>query len=886
MAICYQCATERSVFGSGFPTGIFDAFFQGNQQPQGTQQHVHEGRPAERVNILDYFSDRAKSVLEGAAEVAFDFKSRFVDTEHLLLALTEEEEVAQKLFKELNINHEQLAAYIEENILEGDQDIENPDISARAKRALELAFYASRDLGHSYVGSEHILLGLIGEGEGMAAQILAKMGLEGEEGRKRILHLIGTDKKKKGSSNTTKEEAKSETPALDKYAHDLTDEARNGRLDPVIGRADEIARVIRVLSRRRKNNPVLIGEPGVGKTAIAEGLAARIVQGNVPEILKNKRVLALDLSGLVAGTKYRGEFEKRLKKVIEEVKKANKNVVLFIDELHTVVGAGATEGMMDAANILKPALARGELQAIGATTLNEYRKHIEKDAALERRFQPVLVNEPSVEITIEILRGLRDKYEAHHKVKITDEAILSAASLSDRYLADRFLPDKAVDLIDEAAAKVRIASSTAPEKLKELQEGLKRLRSERDAANAAKNKKKMLSLDKKIETLEEEREEVEATWRKARGTAETQVNASDIEEVLEKWTGIPVQELGEEEVAKLLKLEERLHERIIGQEEAVKAVSEAIRRGRAGLKNPNRPVGSFIFLGPTGVGKTELTKALAQLLFGDEDAMIRVDMSEYMERHTVSKLIGSPPGYVGHEEGGQLTEQVRRKPYSVILLDEIEKAHPDVFNTLLQILEDGRLTDSKGRTVDFKNTVIIATSNIGANKIQSVASSRLGFDAPEITARSEQTHGLFSKSDTLKNDLMKELKDHFRPEFLNRVDEIIVFHALDKKQMRSIVDILLGELNLLLKGQNVRLEVTAKAKNLLVTKGYDPAFGARPLRRVIQKELENTLSEALLEGRFREGDTVVVDIDKKNITAFTFTKKVKQAKKEKTTKRT
>lgn len=879
MSICYQCATERSMLAENFPSGVFDAFFGVNGLLRGAgidpssthDQHAHTSRRrAERINILDYFSDRAKFVLEAGAEAAIDLKARYIDTEHLLLGLTEEEEVGQALLKELGIKPEELASYIEENVIEGTNEDQNPDISARAKRALELAFYASRELGLSYVGSEHILLGLLSEGEGMAAQILNKMGLSGKSGQDKVLHLL----RKAAKSSTSKQDGSTQeqtdsdsaTPTLDKYSVDLTQQARDGKLDPVIGRADEIARVIQVLSRRRKNNPVLIGEPGVGKTAIAEGLASRIVQGNIPDLLKDKRVVALDLSGLVAGTKYRGEFEKRLKTIIHELKAADQSVIVFIDELHTVVGAGSGEGMMDAANILKPALARGELQAVGATTLNEYRKHIEKDAALERRFQPVLVDEPSVDVSIEILRGLRDKYEAHHKVKITDEALIAAASLSDRYLADRFLPDKAIDLIDEAAAKIRIASSTSPETLKELENKRKRLHTEREAALAANNKKKQLNIDTEIEELETEIATVKESWQKTRGTEQRSVTRKDIEEIVQKWTGIPVQELAEEEVEKLLKLEERLHERIIGQEEAVKAVSEAVRRGRAGLKNPNRPVGSFMFLGPTGVGKTELTKALAQLLFGDQDAMIRLDMSEYMERHTVSKLIGSPPGYVGHDEGGQLTEQVRRKPYSVILLDEIEKAHPDVFNTLLQILEDGRLTDSKGRVVDFKNTVIIATSNIGAQRIQDANEKRVGFSADGIS--STETGALFD-GNGLKKDLMKDLKERFRPEFLNRIDEVIVFHALTKKQMNRIVNLLLNELNRLLAGQNVSLEVTQKAKNKLVDLGFDPAFGARPLRRVIQKELENPLSEALLRGTFTGGDTVHVDTSKDG---FTFTK--------------
>ncbi|MBU1167116.1 AAA family ATPase [Patescibacteria group bacterium] len=816
------------------------------------------------VNIIDHFSKRAKKVIEEAAAAAREVNSASIDTEHLLIGLCEEEEMGTKILEKLGINPDDLKNYLKENLIEGTEEKKQLDLSPRAKKTLELAFYIAREMGLNYVGSEHILLGLIKEGEGMAAQALKKYKVSFDRALEATVKSLGGKTK---SSRDQKEKTESKTPHLDSYSIDLTKQAKEGKLDPVIGRSDEITRVIQVLSRRTKSNPVLIGEPGVGKTAIAEGLAQKVVSGNIPENLQKKRVVALDLASMVSGTKFRGEFEKRLKKVIKEIQDSNKDIILFIDELHTIVGAGASEGSIDASNIIKPSLARGELQAIGATTLDEYKKHIEKDSALERRFQPILVGEPNVDVTIEILKGLRDKYEAHHKIKISTEAMIAAAHLSDRYIQDRFLPDKAIDLIDEAAAKIRLASITTPDKLKELETEIKRLSKEKEASEKAKNRKQVLLLNKDLKKVRSERKVLQESWNKEKGTGKQEVTPKDIEEVLSKWTGIPVSDLASEETQKLLKLEKNLHGRIVGQEEAVTAVSEAIRRGRAGLKDPSRPVGSFIFLGPTGVGKTELTKALAYLLFGDEDAMIRIDMSEYMERHTVSRLIGSPPGYVGHEEGGQLTEKVRRKPYSVILLDEIEKAHPDIFNVLLQILDDGRLTDAKGRTVDFKNTVIIATSNVGSNLISEASDKDFGFTKRKDKKRKQSLSNKES-SEHLKHDLMGELKKTFRPEFLNRVDEVIFFHALNQKQIRKIIDLMLEKLNELLAGQNIELEVSTKAKNFLAKEGYDPTFGARPLRRVIQKKIENPLSTQLLEGGFKEGDKVLVDVSNKGVIEF------------------
>lgn len=864
--LCHVCASDREFLNNDSPLGdsLFNSFFNNKNPLTGSGFNKSNPQP-KRINILDYFLDRAREVVEESMSKAREFNSKYVDTEHLLLGLLEEE-VASKLLSNLGIKIDDLQKYLEKNIVEGTGDEDrDPEFSSRAKKVLELAFYAARDMGHNYVGSEHIILGLVSEGEGMAAQVLSKYNVNSEK--------VGNLLKKKLSRTKGKNE-KSNTPNLDKYSVDLTIQAKEGKIDPVIGRIDEVSRVIQVLSRRTKNNPVLIGEPGVGKTAIAEGLAQQVVLGSVPETLKKKRVVSLDLSQMLAGTKFRGEFEKRMKKILQEIKDTKKDIILFIDELHTVVGAGASEGSIDASNMLKPALARGELQTIGATTLDEYRKHIEKDAALERRFQPVMVAEPTISTTIEILRGIRDKYEAHHKVKITNEALIAAATLSDRYITDRFLPDKAIDLIDEAAAKIRITSITAPEKLKELETEISKLKKEKEAAESIKNRRKALSINKDLKEKKSEKDKVKSAWEKTKGTSEPEVKSNDIEEIVASWTKIPVSQISEEEGEKLLKLEKRLHERIVGQEEAVKAVSSCIRRSRAGLSDPKRPIGSFIFLGPTGVGKTELAKSLAYLLFSDSEAMIRLDMSEYMERHTVSKLIGSPPGYVGHEEGGQLTEAVRRKPYSVILLDEIEKAHPDVFNSLLQILEDGRLTDSRGRTVDFRNVVLIATSNIGSQLISN-ASDNIGFDQDKKTKKTlEEKEGF----EGVKDQLLNELKKYFKPEFLNRIDETIVFHSLDKKQIKKIVNIMLCEVKKLLQGQNIEIEIDNKAKKILAQEGYDPTFGARPLRRVIQKRIEDPLSEMLLLGKFKNGDKI--KITAKHSSKFNF-QAIKTKRKEK-----
>jgi len=702
----------------------------------------------------------------------------------------------------------------------------------------------ARKLGHSYVGTEHILLGLIREGEGVAARVLTNLGVSLNKARQQVLQLLGSNEANShgGSSSSAS------TPTLDGLARDLTAIAREGSLDPVIGRNKEIQRVIEVLSRRTKNNPVLIGEPGVGKTAIAEGLAQQIIQNEVPEILRDKRVMTLDIGTVVAGTKYRGEFEDRLKKVMDEIRQAG-NIILFIDELHTLIGAGGAEGAIDASNILKPSLARGELQCIGATTLDEYRKYIEKDAALERRFQPIQVDEPTVEESIQILEGLRDRYEAHHRVSITDEAIEAAVKLSDRYISDRFLPDKAIDLIDEAGSKVRLRSYTTPPNLKELELKLETIRKEKDAAVQSQEFEKAASLRDSEQRLREELEETKKTWKEKQGQENSEVTVDDIAHVVSSWTGIPVSKLASTETERLLNLEEILHSRVIGQEEAVKSVAKAVRRARAGLKDPKRPIGSFIFLGPTGVGKTELARALAEAMFGDEDAMIRIDMSEYMEKHSTSRLVGSPPGYVGFEEGGQLTEKVRRKPYSVILLDEIEKAHPDVFNILLQVLEDGRLTDSKGRTVDFRNTVLILTSNVGAESLK--RNKYVGFSIQD----GEQDYK------DMKSKVMEELKKAFRPEFLNRIDEIIVFHALEKPHLKQIVTLMADQLMNRLKEQEMDLEMTEAAKDKITEEGFDPEYGARPLRRAIQKFIEDRLSEELLKGNIGTGQHILIDVE-------------------------
>lgn len=829
----------------------------GRSDPLGMFGFSDYAAPSERVDLSELLSKRATEALAEAVQIAQKKKQKSVDTEHLLFGLTQRDEVMERVFKELDLNKEELATYLEEQMNEGSYEGEIPGFTPRAKRVLELAFQEAQELGHNYIGSEHLFLGLIREGEGLAAQTLQKYGVPHTKARQVVVKLVG-----EGDKTGKKVKEKSETPILDKYSRDLTKLAKAGKIDPVIGRSDEITRVIEILSRRKKNNPVLIGEPGVGKTAIAEGLAQRIATDNVPDVVKGKRVQALDIGMLLAGSKYRGEFEERAKKVISEIEKAGRDIILFIDELHTIVGSGASEGQLDLSNMLKPSLARGDLQVIGATTLSEYKKYIEKDAALERRFQPILIEEPTVDQTIEILKGIRDRYEAHHRVKISDEALIFAAELADRYIKDRFLPDKAIDVVDEAASHVRLEVTSEPEKLRNKKTEIKKIQSEREALSRANKHKEAAKLKQKVEELKEESKPLEEEWNKKKGTGTPEVSKEDIAEVVARATGIPVSELKEEEKEKLIHLEERIHERIVGQDEAVQAISEAIRRARVGLKNPNRPIASFIFLGPTGVGKTELARALATLIFGDEETIVRLDMSEYMERHAVARLIGAPPGYVGYEEGGQLTEKVRRHPYSVILLDEIEKAHPDVFSSLLQILEDGRLTDGKGRTVDFRNTIIIATSNIGADMI---------LDHLKGTGQKKKKEGVIKFKEQpkdkkswneLKGDLMEELKKVFRPEFINRVDEIIIFHALDEKQLQAIVELELAKSAQLLKGQGIALEVTESAKKKLAELGYDPQFGARPLKRVIQREIETKLADKILTGEFKTGDKVRVDLKK------------------------
>ncbi|WP_100405966.1 ATP-dependent protease ATP-binding subunit ClpC [Bacillus solitudinis] len=793
------------------------------------------------------FTERAQKVLALAQEEAIRLGHNNIGTEHILLGLIREGEgIAAKALQALGLGSEKIQNEVETLIGKGQEGSKTIHYTPRAKKVIELSMDEARKLGHSYVGTEHILLGLIREGEGVAARVLNNLGVSLNKARQQVLQLLGSNEVG-GSSQQGGGATNANTPTLDSLARDLTAIAREESLDPVIGRSKEIERVIQVLSRRTKNNPVLIGEPGVGKTAIAEGLAQAIIANEVPETLRNKRVMTLDMGTVVAGTKYRGEFEDRLKKVMDEIRAAQ-NVILFIDELHTLIGAGGAEGAIDASNILKPSLARGELQCIGATTIDEYRKYIEKDAALERRFQPIQVNEPTLDESIQILKGLRDRYEAHHRVTITDEAIEEAVKLSDRYIPDRFLPDKAIDLIDEAGSKVRLRSYTAPPNLKELEARLEETRKEKDAAVQSQEFEKAASLRDSEQRLREELEEMKNEWKQKQGQENTEVVVEDIAQVVASWTGIPVSKLAEEETDRLLKMESILHERVVGQEEAVKSISLAVRRARAGLKDPKRPIGSFIFLGPTGVGKTELARAVAETLFGDEDSVIRVDMSEYMEKHATSRIVGSPPGYVGHEEGGQLTEKVRRKPYSVILLDEIEKAHPDVFNILLQVLEDGRLTDSKGRTVDFRNTAIIMTSNVGASLLRK--NKHLGF----TTETEGQEHS------DMKDKVMGELKRSFRPEFLNRIDEIVVFHSLEKRHIREIITLMSDHLKKRLLEQGIEFELTEEAKDKITDLGYDPEYGARPLRRALQKQVEDRLSEELLKGTIIKGQKAIIDV--------------------------
>lgn len=795
------------------------------------------------------FTEKAEKAVSFSQESAMTLGHNYVGTEHLLLGLIKEGSgVAAKVLLNQGITEEKVLKEIEELIGRGESTGEQPlGFTPRTKRVLELSFREARRMGHNYIGTEHLLVGILKEGESVAVRILMDLGVEPQKLYSEVLKMFSEEAP--GTTGVPKNNsASSNTPTLNQFGRDLTDMAREAKFDPVIGRDKEIERVIQILSRRTKNNPCLIGEPGVGKTAIAEGLAQKIVEGNIPEMLKDKRVVTLELSSMVAGAKYRGEFEERLKKALEEIKKAG-NVILFIDEMHTIIGAGAAEGAIDASNILKPSLARGEIQVIGATTLDEYRKHVEKDAALERRFQPITVGEPTKEEAIEILKGVRDKYEAHHRVKITDDALVAAVKLSDRYITDRFLPDKAIDLIDEAASRVRLKSFTAPPDLKQLEEQVEKLRKEKEDSIVCQEFEKAARIRDEEQRLKNELEKAKNDWQQKNQTTTDTVTEEEVAGIVADWTGIPVKRLAEEETERLMKMEETLHNRVIGQEEAVKAISKAIRRGRVGLKDPKRPVGSFIFLGPTGVGKTELSKALAEALFGDENAITRIDMSEYMEKHSVSRLVGSPPGYVGYEEGGQLTEKVRRKPYSVVLFDEIEKAHPDVFNILLQILEDGRLTDSQGRVVDFRNTVIIMTSNVGARLI--TEPKRLGFSS-----------GNNEKAKTyneMKNNVMGELKNTFRPEFLNRVDEIIVFHPLEEEHLKSIVGLMIESLAKRLKDSAISLEVTEDAKLLLAKKGFDQVYGARPLRRAIQSLVEDKLAEEMLEGRVRAGDKVIIE---------------------------
>ena len=821
--------------------------------------------------MFERFTEKAIKVIMLAQEEARRLGHNFVGTEQILLGLIGEGTgVAAKVLKSMGVNLKDARIEVEKIIGRGSGfvAVEIP-FTPRAKRVLELSLEEARQLGHNYIGTEHLLLGLIREGEGVAARVLENLGVDLAKVRTQVIRMLGETAEVTAGGGGGGAKGSTKTPTLDEFGNNLTQLATESKLDPVVGRHNEIDRVIQILGRRTKNNPVLIGEPGVGKTAIAEGLAQRIQQGDIPDILEDKRVLTLDIGLLVAGTKYRGEFEERLKKIMEEIKSAG-NVILVIDEVHTLIGAGAAEGAIDAANILKPALARGELQCIGATTLDEYRKHIERDAALERRFQPVNVGEPSIDDTIEILRGLRERYEQHHRLKITDEALVAAATLGDRYISDRFLPDKAIDLIDEAGSRVRLMNSKLPPEAKEVDKELRTVQKDKeeavrdqDFAKAGELREKEVELREKIRSLLQSNRPP-ATEDSASGQTDAveapalidtspMVNEEDIAHIVASWTGVPVQKLTESESVKLLNMEETLHQRLIGQDEAVKAVSKAIRRARVGLKNPNRPIASFIFSGPTGVGKTELTKALAAYFFGSEEAMIRLDMSEFMERHTVSKLIGSPPGYVGFNEGGQLTEAVRRRPYTVVLFDEIEKAHPDVFNLLLQLLEDGRLTDSKGRTVDFKNTLIIMTSNIGSKVIEK-GGGGLGFEFSGESAEESQ----YTRIRSLVNE---ELKQYFRPEFLNRLDEIIVFRQLNREEVKEIAEIMLKEVFGRMGEKGITLTVSNAFKERLVEEGYNPAYGARPLRRAVMRLLEDSLAEEVLTGRIKDGDHAEVDID-------------------------
>ena len=817
--------------------------------------------------MFERFTDRARRVVVLAQEEARMLNHNYIGTEHILLGLIHEGEgVAAKGLEALGISLEAVRSQVEEIIGQGQQAPSGHiPFTPRAKKVLELSLREALQLGHNYIGTEHILLGLIREGEGVAAQVLVKLGADLNRVRQQVIQLLsGYQGKEAVSQGGPQEGTPTTSLVLDQFGRNLTQAAREGKLDPVIGREKEIERVMQVLSRRTKNNPVLIGEPGVGKTAIVEGLAQAIVKGDIPETLRDKQLYSLDLGALVAGSRYRGDFEERLKKVLKEIRTRG-DIVLFIDEIHTLVGAGAAEGAIDAASILKPMLARGELQTIGATTLDEYRKHLEKDAALERRFQPIQVDEPTLSHTIEILKGLRDRYETHHKVSISDAALVSAATLADRYISGRFLPDKAIDLIDEAGSRLRIRRMTAPPELKEFDEKIANARRDKESAIDAQDFEKAASLRDKEKTLIAEKAEREKTWKAGDLDIVAEVDEELIAEVLSNSTGIPVFKLTEEETARLLRMEDELHRRVIGQDQAIKALSQAIRRTRAGLKDPKRPGGSFIFAGPSGVGKTELARTLAAFLFGNQDALIQLDMSEYSEKHTASRLFGAPPGYVGYDEGGQLTEKVRRKPFSVVLFDEIEKAHPDIFNALLQVLEDGRLTDAQGRVVDFKNTVIIMTTNLGTRDISKTLG--LGFhNADDVLGNYER----------MKGKVSDELKTHFRPEFLNRIDDIVVFHQLSEDEIIQIVDLMISNLDERLHTKDMGIELTAGAKALLAKRGYDPVLGARPLRRTIQREIEDVLSEKILFGDVKPGEITLVDVetvDEKE--SFTFTGVVK-----------
>ena len=805
------------------------------------------------------FTNRAEKAIKIANTTAEELGHSYIGTEHLLYGLSEEGNgVASKVLELQEVTPDKILQEIEELI--GFVDIDNEKVETsgftpRTKRVIENAFREAKKIGSEFIGTEQLLVGIMQEADSVAVRILLDLNVSPQKIYNEIAKVINEeDFNQTDSSDNKNIGSYNSTPTLNQYGADLTKQAREGKLDPVIGRKDEIERVIQILSRRTKNNPCLIGEPGVGKTAVVEGLAEKIVLGDVPELLKNKRVVTLDITSMIAGAKYRGDFEERIKKSLNEVKKVS-DVILFIDEIHTIVGAGAAEGAVDAANILKPLLARGEIQLIGATTITEYRKYIEKDSALERRFSPVTVEEPSIEDTIKILEGIRDKYEAHHNVKITDEAIVSAVNLSVRYITDRFLPDKAIDLVDEASSKLKMKTYTRPEKLKELEEKISQIDNEKEEAILVQDFEKAANLRDEEQKLLEKLEKDNKRWENKSSRNVTILNEEDIAEVIANWTNIPVKKLTQDENEKLKNLEEVLHKRVVGQNEAVEAVAKAIRRGRVGLKDPNRPIGSFLFLGPTGVGKTELSKALAEAMFGNEDAMIRIDMSEYMEPHSISKLIGSPPGYVGFDEGGQLTEKIRRKPYSVILFDEVEKAHPDVMNMLLQILEDGRLTDSQGRTVNFKNTVIIMTSNIGARIITD--RKLLGFSAGSEDSKKEEN----KQYESTKKDVMAELKKEFKPEFINRIDEIIVFHKLVEEDIMQIIGIMLKQVEGRLKANNIEVEIDESVKKYIFEKGFDKNYGARPLRRAIQTYVEDEISEAILDGKVKESKKSIIEID-------------------------